>query len=74
MQTEHVHNININMEHSKLSLIILKWTELWVDNFLFSNGRPYGRDIQDGLTDRMIHQRHMSWLFVIPAGGVSLIL
>jgi hypothetical protein len=33
--------------------------ELWFSDFFCDNGSPDGRDVQAGLTDRMIYQRHV---------------
>jgi hypothetical protein len=41
-----------------------------VSDFCCDNGSPDGRDVQAGLTDRMVYQRHVSGFLVFPAGGV----
>jgi hypothetical protein len=50
----------------------LHWTELQFSAFCCDNGTPDGRDVQAGLTDRMIYQRHVCGFLVFPVGGVRL--
>jgi hypothetical protein len=41
-----------------------------LSDFCCNNGSPDGRDVQAGLTDRMVQQRHTGGVLVFPAGGV----
>jgi hypothetical protein len=42
----------------------LHWTELWFSDFCCNSESPDGRYVQDGLTDRMMYQRHEDGFFV----------
>jgi hypothetical protein len=48
----------------------LHWTELWFFDFCRDNGSPDGRDVQDGLTDQMVYQRHVGRFLVFSVYGV----
>jgi hypothetical protein len=51
-------------------------TTLWpstlqyYSDFYCDSESPGGRDVQAGLTDRMVYQRHMRGLFVFYVGGI----
>jgi hypothetical protein len=40
--------------------------------FCCTNGSPHGRDVQAGLSDRMVYQRHVVEVLVFPVCGVGL--
>jgi hypothetical protein len=44
----------------------LNWTELQFFYFCCDNGSPDGRDVQAGMTDRMVYQRHVGGFLVFP--------
>jgi hypothetical protein len=39
-------------------------------DFCCDNGSPDGRDVQAGLTDRKVYQRHVGGFLVFPVRGV----
>jgi hypothetical protein len=41
-----------------------------VSDLCCNNGGPNGRDVQAGLTDRMVYQRHEGGFLVFPTCGV----
>jgi hypothetical protein len=61
------HGTNIRKQIFPLNL---HWTELQFPDFCCDNGSPDGRDVQAGLTDRMVYQRHVGGFLVFPVGGV----
>jgi hypothetical protein len=58
-------------QEKQFSPLSLHWTELFFD-FCCDNGSPDGREVQAGLTDRMVCQRHVGAFLVFPARGVWL--
>jgi hypothetical protein len=52
--------------------INLHLTEFQYFYFCCDNGSRDGRDIQAGLTDRMVQQRHVGGFLVFPVRGVGL--
>jgi hypothetical protein len=48
----------------------LPWMELQFSDFC-CDSCPDGKDVQAGLTDRIIYQRHVGGLLVFPVGGLG---
>jgi hypothetical protein len=64
--------------YNKQYVISLSYQQFWnctldevvVFYFCCDNRSPYGRDVQAGLTDWMVYQRHVGWFLVFPVCGV----
>jgi hypothetical protein len=57
-------------QEKQISPLILYWTELWFFDFCCDNGSSDGGDVQTGLTDQMVYQRHVVGFLGLPVCGI----